>query len=309
MPRQQRDNPKGPQPGDGAEAIHDDVGDIDEILESAELDDLVGQEVTRELEAARTPTADKAAAQTELAELDDELARHAEETIQESLDEAEFDLDGDFLSQEDVSRIMAEEAAGIPALADPTPAAPAAMPAEAGRPSSPHSFEQVAAEPAPAPADEFPTDLEAELESSAAAAGRVEDRQADRTLSEAVATPASVAPKEAPPREAARPTRESPPVPVAAPVCQAAAETSPIAQDIDEDVASLLDAADLPEGESTPRKARRWGLAWRPAAIRTMTLADWPFRGVPALAKNILGVVGGVTAVVGLAIWVIVLIR
>ena len=88
-------------------------------------------------------TAQSAQPAEDLAAIDNELARQAEQTLTQDLADAQFDLEGDFLSQEEIAKVMAaEEAGGGNSPADTLNAAPT------GGAAGAESIERQSAEPA-----------------------------------------------------------------------------------------------------------------------------------------------------------------
>lgn len=254
-------------------------------------------------------------AREELDQLDDELARSAEQTIRAAIDEEDFDLEGEFLSQDEVNAILAREA-------ELDPADEHALDADAGA----GDFEPVVAS-----AEQLPSAEESQPEALEAAAL---DESADASEPQAPA-PLEVAAQSESPAEGNR-----------TPVAEDDAEDAPDEQvlqpaaraDVDQDdplndddflnsafddealaaTASVdqvdAEAESLLEEASAPQRLsglwRRFGPAgvYR-GLVAAATAADIPFRRVPSRAKNLIGLLGGMTLLAGIIVWVLTIFR
>jgi hypothetical protein len=317
-----------------------------------------------------------------LAGIDDELARQAEQTLQQDLSDSQFDLEGEFLSQAEIAKIMAAEGAGS-AAASAAPAAPVAKPvmtepaapavrsaggqsrslrqsagnqveisdlksettsiATASEPAGVAGAQvESAAAPALAPSQDQPI-----VESSAAtdapsmtAAPAAADRSSDApNVAQGPAAASDSAPRLADSAGRSAGGVDEPVQPVAPAEAAAAVvakvtdgPATPSAEDAkpaDSSVAKATPSAapaeaikpkkpaEPPAGGASPQPAGEIEASadqgeeagerfprWQQAILSVATMADTPFAGLPRLIKMILGIVGGVVFLAGVAVWV-----
>ncbi|MDD4889139.1 MAG: hypothetical protein PHU85_04360 [Phycisphaerae bacterium] len=237
------------------------------------------------IEPALSPPDPADAAQLEV--LDEELVRQAEEAIKTGLDDG-FDLEGEFLSQEEIARVMAEEAAAAAKAAEPVapanppdspPAAPidesavdqpttAAAPATAAPVEQSPAQAEVAA-PAPEPAPATAPAVATEPPPAPAKVDAVV-MSADDALGETLAPPAKPTAIAAPPPEPELPLPE------------------------------LSEPAAEPGGDPLAAFA-----GWKRLTLRVATIVNRPVARLSPRLKNVLGAVGGLLFLAGVALWVI----
>lgn len=269
--------------------------------------------------------------------LDDELVRQAEQTIQGGLEDT-FDLEGDFLSQDELARLMVPEvvvvgddgdlpgvqatavvaasaAASVPA--DPAPASPVGPVAEASEPElEPEPLRLAASAPA---AEESPPPLvrPAATEPESLAVGATQSAEQD---AQAVASPSAdaavVLAGEAIDEHLAPPL----PAPAVASTESALAEAVvPPTSDQSGDAADATPPpvepspaggtnSDLPELAPPPVRPDYATLSvgltsWKRVVLRVALLLDRPFWMLSPRLKNILGIAGAACCMAGLTVW------
>jgi len=275
--------------------------------------DAVEQDLNGHLDAAASAGAARATNSSDdpavLKDLDDELARKAEETIKTSIEEEAFDLEGDFLSQEEVSQILAEEANQALAQQDDSALFDAADFADTNAPETPDGVltEPLAGEPADAPADPA-----TEPASPVAAASDESAVSVEPSASASIDTPLAgrkpTAFAEEQPELHARPIETLKPPPASPKhVAPVPATPSPrVDQAIDAAEAELLESADASETDTQPSSPLTGWKHWLVRAARTLNA---PFGWVPTRARDLIGLVGAVTCAMAIVVWVLAILR
>ncbi len=224
-------------------------------------------------------------AAAELNQLDEQLARRAETAIQSSVADEGFELEGDFLSQEEISRIMEAESSARPAAGGVAESAEAGGQAEAWAGSAATAPPAELASPSP----------------QAPGGG------------EATETKVAAEPGAKPVAAEVQPAAAGPPWPIAREGSSAgppagATLTPPPAADSsadDREAEELLASA----GKAEAEVGRPAGLAtWQRGLAAAAAVLDLPFSWVPPKAKTVIGLVGGVAFLGGLAVWIVALV-
>ena len=282
-------------------------------------------------------------ANSELDNIDEQLANEAAQAIQQGIDDDVFDIEGDFLSQEQITQVMAAEAgqATLPAQVVPydQPTSDAAHTLDT--PATPPRA-SAAKLPTPESSDAELRDLDSMLAAKMSLAEQfaelpIADQPADLPIPDSPIPDSPIPDLPIPDSPVDLPIAELVEPPFADPIVPRAdtqADPPPAAKHVDHP-APRIDArpapperpapavkppspakavtptakpADQPDHNSdaaTP-DAKPTGLPrWQRAIMSAAALADWPARSLSPRVKSIIGLVGAVLTMMGLTVWIV----